>query len=419
MNKLDYLLETSRGQLSRYYERWCNRITIDVPMEPKSKNSIDSAEETLFQQFVLEKLKNENRRGFLGPIAIEFDFYPTENNPPHIHKLPKNYLDLLSQPVNGSNIRRKNLLFQDDRQVQILIVNYHIEQRNEKPRISINAVGMSNILEDLKLLDKINSNSFKYDEEYRGYEFDELLKDEDSRLSIQRRLDEAIENYYSTKEMEEYYRKHNEKQAYETMLGINLYHIQNHLFSIDKISPIDLFNFYPKLVRERYKVLAQNRITNLLELSRSLVISPIFSPLDLLTLPTQKGETKVFKEKVRESLIHFKKKYKFISSLLINVSLTILYVPPKYQEIDLDNLARYIVPQVNEELKPSSKIFYAQEDIKGFTHSSITQYQVIRVPRLETDPEEGIVRFVINKKEPYSSILKELDHILSRWSDSI
>lgn len=419
MNKLDYLHETSRGQLSLYFERWRKRFSIEIPMEPKSKNSISPDEKVFFQEHLDKKLTDSNRRGFLGPIAIELNFHPTENAPPHIHKLPKNYLDLLSQPTQNSKINRKNLLFRDDRQVQILIVNYHIEKRNEKPGISINAINMSNLMEDLNLIDKIKTNSFRYDDEKNSYDFEKLIDEDGNKLSLHSNLDDSIENYYLTIEMETFYDKHLEKKSYEKMLELDLYSIQTYLFALDKIRPNDIFYFYPKLIEDRCKVIKEDRIKNMLELNRNLIVSPTFSILDILALPTKKGETKKFKHKIRQSLIKFKNKYKFVSPLLINVSLTILYIPPKYQEIDLDNLARYIVPYVNEELQPSSKTFYTQEDIKGFTHSSITQYQVIRIPRLETDPEDGIVRFVLNKKDHYSSILQDVDTIISRWSEVI
>jgi hypothetical protein len=419
MNKLEYLLETSRGQFQLYMERKRREISLELPIEPKSKNSIDNKQKVIFQQSIDKKLKDSNRRGYIGPIAIEFDFYPTENNPPHIHKLPKNYLDLLSKPIKETKIKRKNLLFQDDRQVQMLIVNYHIEERNDNPSISIKVNSMLNILEDLKLLDKIKNNSFKHDEEKCRYDFEELLDEENSRSTLNTKLDEAIDNYNSTKEMKDYYLEHNMIESYESMLKINLHTIQSYLFSLDKISPMDLFYLFPKLVDDRFKFFEKDRILNLFDSNRSLILSPIFSPLDILGLPTQKGETKIFKEKINQSLSQFKNKFKFVSPILVNLSLTILYVPPKYQEIDLDNLARYIVPSVNEELKPSSKLFYAQEDIKGFTHSSITQYQVIRIPRLDTDPDEGIVRFVLSKKEPFSSILQDIDSIIFKWNDYI
>ncbi|GAF21046.1 hypothetical protein JCM19047_714 [Bacillus sp. JCM 19047] len=420
MNKLEFLYETSRGQSQLYMDRRRREISVQIPLEPKSKSSIKINQKVVFQHAIEKVLKDTNRRGYLGPIAVEFDFYPTENNPPHIHQLPKNYLDLLSKPIKESNIKRKNLLFQDDRQVEMLIANYHIEKRNDNPSISIKVNSMNTLLEDLKLLDKIRDNSFKCDEQKNNYDFEELLNEEHNMGNLQLELDDAIEKYNSTIQMEDYYIKHNSKEVFDEMLKMNLHSIQSIFLSLDKIRPYDLFYLFPNLFLKKFKI-SYKEVNNLniFDSNRNLFLSPIISPLDILGLPTKKGETKLFKEKITQILRLFKNRFKFLSPLLVNLSLTILYVPPKYQVIDLDNLARYIVPFVNEELKPSSKLFYAQEDIKGFTHSSITQYQVIRIPRRNNDPDEGIVRFILSNKEPFSNFLQDTRSIISEWNRHI
>jgi len=410
MNKLDYLFETRSGQLSKYYARMRKNFCMDITMEPKSKNSITISQKRKFQWSVLQELEKNNKRAFSGPIAIELDFYPTENNPSHIHSLPKNYLDLLGKPLQKS--KRKNLLFKDDRQVEMLIVNYHIERRNKNPLISIKAVSMHNLKQDLMLLHKIRHNSFQYEDELI-YDFNDLL-DEDNTSELISNLDEAVIQNHELKTREDFF----DQETYENMMKINLYNIQSSLFSLDKIRPLDLLSLYPDITKRVYPVLPSHQFMTLNEQSRRLIISPPFSPLNSHTLPNEMRGKKEFKKEIRESMIEFKKKYHFISPLLINISLTILYIPPnRYEEVDLDNLARYIIPQVNEILKPTGKRFFAEEREKGFTQNSITQYQVIRIPRVESDPEEGIAQLVINNKKTSTSILNDLDSIIDRWKD--
>jgi hypothetical protein len=57
---------------------------------------------------------------------MEIDYFTTQKIPPSLHTLSKNYLDLLHKPMPHID-SYKGLLFNDDRQIKILILNYHID----------------------------------------------------------------------------------------------------------------------------------------------------------------------------------------------------------------------------------------------------------------------------------------------------
>ncbi|HLQ74432.1 MAG TPA: hypothetical protein VK107_00170, partial [Alloiococcus sp.] len=149
MNKLDYLYRTSQGQYMQFIERFNQILKLNIPMEPRSKKGINEKDKQLFQYHVYNQMAELNRRAFRSPIIMKVDFYSTINNPPHIHTLTKNYLDLLSMPLEQKKIKRKSLLFNDDRQVEVLIVNHHIEARHNKPSIQIEVMRYSNFIKDL------------------------------------------------------------------------------------------------------------------------------------------------------------------------------------------------------------------------------------------------------------------------------
>src|SRR5690625_1903471 len=115
---------------------------------------------------------------------MKIDFYSTINNPPHIHTLSKNYLDLLSTPLNKKKIKWKNLLFKDDRQVEVLIVNHHIEKRHNKPLIQIRIMRYSNFVKDLELIKQIQWNDFDCEAEKPNFDMDELLERRNDRMFI-------------------------------------------------------------------------------------------------------------------------------------------------------------------------------------------------------------------------------------------
>ncbi len=66
----------------------------------------------------------------------------------------------------------------------------------------------------------------------------------------------------------------------------------------------------------------------------------------------------MFKKAVREALVEFKKNRPVMYPLLTLAGATILYIPPSDGlRIDLDNLARRVIPSVHEELRPPATLF--------------------------------------------------------------
>ena len=111
MTRTEYL-ETIEGQSYERLKRMIKTIYLDIKQEPKGKNS-SNHEKLFFRQEIKRQLKEMNRRPFKGDIILEIDYFTTQNNPPALQTLSKNYLDLLhkSMPDIDSN---KGLLFQDD-----------------------------------------------------------------------------------------------------------------------------------------------------------------------------------------------------------------------------------------------------------------------------------------------------------------
>src|SRR5699024_4537762 len=166
----------------RFIQLFSKIFKLYIPMEPKSKKGINENEKQLFQYHIYSQMKELNRRAFTGPVIMKIDFYSTINNPPHIHTLTKNYLDLLSTPIDKKKIKRNNLLFKDDRQVEVLIVNHHIEGQHNQSSIQIEIMRYSNFVKDLKLIKQIQWNDFDCDAE--RISIDELLEKHNDKMLI-------------------------------------------------------------------------------------------------------------------------------------------------------------------------------------------------------------------------------------------
>ena len=121
----DYIL-TQEGQKNLLFRRRLKRLYFQIKHDPKSKNHIDEEEKKCFQQQIVQTLQDFKRRAYRSPVIMKIDFFCNRNNPPAIHTLAKNYLDLLSIPIPDSYTKRKRLLYKDDRLIKILIINYQL-----------------------------------------------------------------------------------------------------------------------------------------------------------------------------------------------------------------------------------------------------------------------------------------------------
>jgi len=413
LNKLDYLYRTSQGQYMQFIERFNQILKLDIPMEPKSKKGINEKDKQLFQYHVYNQMVESNRRAFRSPVIMKIDFYSTINNPPHIHTLTKNYLDLLSTPLEQKKIKRKNLLFKDDRQVEVLIVNHHIEERYNKPSIQIEIMRYSNFIKDLKLINQIQRNDFNCDAENSNFDMDELLEKHNDKVFTN--WEQSLETYY---DMKDFYKQHVEESNHRNFEDIHLYHAQRSFLTEIEFNIINLVDFY---------------FNESIELPRgfddfefdhrkhwfSLGGKSGFSGINIQDLPTAKGETKVFKNEIDNILQNFSKNFSFMSPLLINLSLLILYIPPKNIDIDLDNLARRIVPQINKRLQPAGKYFFRDYEEQGNRANTVTEYQVIRIPRQENDSKEGAVRIMLYPKSPFKNIWDDAQSLIFDWYDML
>lgn len=408
MRRLDYLLNTTQGNYDRYMARYANRLNFIIDQETYSKKGMNQTEKLRFQQEISDQLEKSQRKAFKGPVILKMDFFPSRENPPSIHQLAKNYLDLLWRPVEG--LSNPRLLLVDDRQISILIVNYHVQNVNPTPRIEIKIAPMRDFIEDLRLIEKIRSKTgFPEDEDRISYDENRVLYG-DAKEAIEH-FENIRESLIETNDLKGLIEDSLFKKVYE----MKMRDYQSAFFSMGKIKPTNLVQLYPDK-----GIVADDILGQIFEQHRKMITTYSLPPLRAQGLPTRQGETQQFKDKIREMVQQFRDKYPALSPLLINLNLTILYVPPKIQEVDLDNLARYIVPFINEALKPPSGVWFTgYQHPNRFPQHTIIQYQIIKVPRSDNDPENGVVKIVFGEYSPYKDCWSDIDDVINRWSDAV
>lgn len=426
MTQTEYL-ETREGQSHERLKRISKTIYLVINQEPKGKNS-SNQEKLSFRQEVKRQLTESGRRPFKGDIMLEIDFYTTQNNPPALHTLSKNYLDLLhkSMPQIDANNR---ILFKDDAQIKILISNYHLDEYgNREPQIRISAYNLDNFYKDVELTDRILNNRFDDGDSFRHSRFEKDFKQDfyhNSNSDYTYKLNELEKkkDVYINKFGEQLYciqRQFYISQIQEQYLKQNYFGIRN-IISLFQSN----FSYYKKYADDK-------RFQTIWDSSRNLIF---FSSnfVEFGEAPIHEGEKIIFKKNLQNKLRKFKEKYKILFPLLQPISVIITFIPPKHNVVDLDNLARYIVPFVNEILEPPSTLLlsydrkYLNELLKKevdiaqrFPPNSISSYQLIHIPRLKKDPENGKIGFIITDGlHIESSIWRTVDNTIYKWDKRI
>ena len=444
-------LSTLDGELAKRAKRKRRRLLFaPMALEPRSKNSMSETEAEAFQRAVLETLTTFKRRYFRSDVAAEFDFSPTANSPPTIHNLPKNYLDLLGSPKESLCTTRKRLVLNDDRQVRYLAVKYHVLPRPSEPDgnadegtllrdggpapgIWLKMAPFANLVEDTALLRRLEDGDLTG----RGSRYwtdaedawEEVCREEERDKWLDA---DAIERLRDIERERKSWVTQFGEQAYQAWHQMRLIDVQKHLlraFSASTRSFVQLLS--------PHCMSMSAELADIHAMSRDMMISPPLT-LDLHHSDLRKGESKKFRRLVREAIESFERRFAHLIPLVTQVGLTILYQPPANGPgIDLDNLARRIVPFFNEIMRPPSNHLFtldldriprsdiaeslaeARESLKGMPKHSVTHYQVIQLPRLEGDCHHGFVRLCLEPGESPVSLWKRIEGAVDAWEEKL
>lgn len=417
-------LESLQGQIHQYHKRKYRKMYISIKAVPKSKKGIKKADEIYFQNEILRYLIEFGRRSYRSSVVMELDFYSFQDDPPAIHTLAKCYLDLLENNKNTKNDRRKKLIYRNDRQVKALFINYHLSNKDNN-EIHIKVDSYTNFYKDLMLYRKICKNEF-YEIDLRNF-----LEDyEDKRKDDILVKENAIEDYYNFMMNKNNFCSNCEEKIYDSWLQMYKREAQKeHLRDIDlSLEELAL------IVDNKYEI-TDLKLKDMSNSIKNSLLHPWFS-IDLGNIPEKEGDNIIFKtyvkNKVEEMLLERKD---FLIPLYVQLCVTIILVKPKNGGIDLDNLARKIIPFVNEILKPPSR-FISKEEIDKLTDSkikehllqdydkrrripkySITRYQIFEVPSISDD--EGNVSLYLGDGCDSINIWDQLEDFIHKWYEYV
>ncbi len=430
MDRLRYL-ETGKGLVSVRRRRRLERLLFKIEQEPASKNA-KRAEQQQFQRLVADQMRSLKRRAFRSPIALDLAFETTAPNPPEIHTLAKNYLDLLERVDSDLDIDRTRLFYANDQIVGLLTVRYWPNIRPAaKGTIWIRAEPLRNVAADLHLAHRIQRGDFDSRAGSRWSDAEETLREaERDELSSEAWQSKPPPSWLSP-EAKRAWNKMNRQGHQRATLKRNDRLVASMVADILALSSPDI---RPEL--------RQGVFDAATAMFRGLLLTDPIT-LEVMHAPSSSGESKAFKQVVRKTLERFRHRHPWFQPLETPLSVTILYLPngdgarEDHNVLDLDNLCRKLLPVVNEVLKPPLTLLHTLEpvDVTGGGHRrhieqmlaayrsvprvSVTKYQAVKLQRTRHDPPKGFVRLSFGDGLDHGSMFGAVDDLLDTWEDEV
>ena len=126
---------------------------------------------------------------------------------------------------------------------------------------------------------------------------------------------------------------------------------------------------------------------------------------------------------------------KFFIPLKTLLSVTIILIKPKVNVIDLDNLARKIIPFIHEIIKPPStyldtididainddeikqKFIKDKQDRPKIPKYSIIKYQIFEIPNIDGN-DEGTVKLFLGDGMSLDNLWDKLKNVIDKWDEA-
>jgi hypothetical protein len=424
MNRTQYL-ETRAGQAWAWRNRQIRQVRLQLNTQLESKNSSSEQSRIAFQRKLKRQLvKIGRQRAFHAPVVLQMDFTPSlAANFPSIHSLAKHYLDLFQMPVPGSELRSSRILLADDRLVKLLICNCNFH--GGRPGVGLRVSTLGDFGADLLLYKRILDNNFSDATPDRGrWIKSEAYRDVDAEfdsLSELKRDRADIEARYSP-------------EMWQRLNLMQLRGLQEALLRQRQIHPEQLIALFE---RSELQGTPFHRINEHLRAALKDLQMRALGSLSLGSLPAKSGDTAKFAAELTKIVDELRAAHPLLFPLLTTLGITILHTPGKTsQGIDLDNLARKIIPVIHERLNPPATGFHGLADLersggdlmndeiwkslKRVPKYHVSRYQVLESPRSERDPEEGSIKLILHSGiEEGLGAWDEMHQTIREWESGL
>lgn len=405
---MNEFIDSTTGKKLIYFNGLSKTLFFDVSQEPQSKDSITLEEKKYFQKCIKEVMLKRRRRPFRGQVVLEITFNIPNKNPPSIHRLAKNYIDLLVDDVQYKN---RKVLLNDDRQISLLSVKCDYDLTKDH-RISLKICSYAHFTHGVDLVDHLYFGDIE-DADFSQENVDKFKEREaDEKRELSNRTENLIEGLEELVVIKDVLEE--KKRRYLQLLNKRMF--QSAMLEQNSLDTHDVLSMF-------FNDLFKKRGLQTLEIP---ILSPRFT-LELPDVPQKEGDSKYFKKALNECLFSYKKNQKAMFPMLCPIGITILYCPPKNHYIDLDNLASKIVPLVHEIFKPNFAFWgFVSESSMGSLELekicknekakykqaqkvSIRHYQVIKLSRDNARDENGFVLMLLENGELHQTVWEKIE----------
>lgn len=333
--------EGRRYQVLNNLQRTLNiSMNVDMLYTKKSMRRRKQAQMD-FQNQVLSQMRLKGRNCFRSDIVMSISFTVNHKNPPGLHSLLKNYLDLFQSVVTGSGEIRKYVLMKDDNQIKCLNAFLNVDESLEHSSIEIWCLNYRSFIQNLKFISDVESGVIvNEDEPFEREEDDSNIIEELESPSNQEYVSNLrtwINEATNDKERdlaERTLKSHVEFQKYQLLDSQSTLSIGSILPLFTKVSFPESMKHYEEMMEFMARIAALNSL---------------FS-IDLGSVPSQKGEGEEFKMRVRIKLQRYVGARRQPLPKFGSISVRVFYERPKKALHDLDNIIRKIVPIIEQEL---------------------------------------------------------------------
>lgn len=422
--------DSPEGMRHRHLHRWMRQAFVHVSGEPTARSARGRRRAAPFRDAARGKIARH--REWPRPratLAVDVHFTTAHKTPPHIHKLAKNYLDLLGADDNGDPV-----LYRDDSQIKLLNVFCNHRWDPDEPAregsVFVQARTRSEAIADMALAHQAElalDADDPLDDDPPPEPSPEPPEPPDPACPVERRA--AID-------------------LHTARLGAIQ---QQVLHASDQLLTHALWTDGRRLLTGTPPTRTRPDDPLAADLERHRAwrrASLLHGPLAVVLPPPPSFDRRSqgFRDDVADACRTFVARHPAMSPLVEPLAVTLLVIPPDDdQPRDLDNLAYDVVPAVNAHLQPPQEPWLQALDqltpadlvdddtdrhrrdlarLKSVVEYSVWSYRVVELHREPSDPPEGVLSMLLGRGDrhhsPWTLADDHLERVLdplSRWRD--
>lgn len=356
-------------------------LLFSIKQNPKSKK-ISINEARVFRKALSDKVHKK----YTESICVFFSFFSTKRNSHQVHKLVKNYMDLMHKPMEEVD-DLSGIVFDDDSQVSYLhAIHYCIDETesneiSEDPQINIWVVPFKHFKKMVYLV---------YDSCERPQRDDPFQEESDFAETIKLLVGKPGFEKISQTIIKE-------AEAMDHIIN------QESLLNFFNLSIFDIAPIWKAYKNPQYKCFEELYHYTLKLMS-----------IKIPKIPTKEGDSEKFTLALKNELEKFRQSFKTMDALQIPIGLKFLYFPPSRQHTkDIDNIVLKTIPKIIDILHPPIRRqtgLIVKEGQRG-----VNQYEILKMPYSKRY-NEGTLTFVVTNNQSFKSFWKEGLELLEQKS---